>query len=322
MPTPIAIATWPFGLQAAKRALELLVAGQAPLDAAIAGAKLVEDDRAVRSVGFGSVPDRVGRLTLDSCVMVGKTLECGAVAGLEHIRNASAVAKRVMEKTPHVLLVGEGAKWFALEQGFKLEMPHTVESIQMWFDKRPGQKPLPGNLPQPGAPEQARVSSPDDINVPLNGADFGEWNHDTVTVLAANAKGELGGVCTTSGLAYKLPGRVGDSPLIGCGLYVDDEVGAAGATGVGEEVIRVGGAHLILNAMRQGKSVQDACVFACKVLHRAAARRGVHTAEVAFLALSPKGDIGAAATPGTNFEYGVARAGKVEQVKAVEVGAD
>ena len=218
--------------------------------------------------------------------MVGKTLECGAVAGLEHIRNASAVAKRVMEKTPHVLLVGEGAKWFALEQGFKLEMPHTVESIQMWFDKRPGKKPLPGNLPQPGAP--AKESSPDDINVPLNGADFGEWNHDTVTVLAANARGELGGVCTTSGLAYKLPGRVGDSPLIGCGLYVDDEVGAAGATGVGEEVIRVGGAHLILNSMRQGKSVQDACVFACKVLHRAAARRGVHTAEVAFLASAPR----------------------------------
>ena len=294
MAEPVAIATWPFGKLATDLAGPKLKSGTPALDAVIAGAQIVENDLTVRSVGFGSLPDRIGRLTLDSCVMDGKSLSCGAVAALEHIRSASAVARRVMEKTPHVLIVGEGAKWFALEQGFKLEMPHTVEALREWFEKHPDQEKKPGQ--RDNAPE------PQDINVD-------ERNHDTVTVLGLDTAGHLGGVCTTSGLAYKRPGRVGDSPIIGAGLYVDDEAGAAGATGVGEEIIRIGGSLFIVEQMRGGATPQEACERACKRVHAAAARRGVHTARVAFLALDPKGRVGAACTPQTGFQYAISRGG-------------
>src|SRR5262249_25492563 len=161
-------------------------------------------------------------------------LACGAVAGLEHIKHPAALARRVMEKTPHVMLVGEGAKWFALQQGFPLEMPYTPETIKEWIDNHPDRRKKKGGKNEP--PQMAH--DPSDINID-------EHNHDTVTVLALDQKGHLGGVCTTSGLAYKLPGRVGDSPIIGAGLYVDDQAGAAGATGVGEEIIRIGGSLFI-----------------------------------------------------------------------------
>ena len=311
MADPVVIATWPFGRTAAEVAGKALAAGDTALDAVLAGAKAVEDDPAVKSVGFGSLPDRLGRLTQDACVMDGKTLKCGAVACLEHVRNASAVARRVMDKTPHVLLVGEGAKWFAIQQGFPLEMPHTAESIREWFDKHPDQK----KGERKDAPPEPK--GPEDINVPV-----GEWNHDTVTVLGRDKDGNLGGVCSTSGLAYKLPGRVGDSPLIGAGLYVDDLAGAAGATGVGEEIIRVGGSLFVVEQMRAGKTPQEACELAAKRVNAAAARRGVHPAKCAFLALSPKGEVGAAATLDTNFEYAVNKGGKVEMYKAKEIGPE
>jgi len=318
MPEPIAIATWPFGKLAAETALKSLAGGNPALDAALAGAQAVEDDYSIRtSVGFGSLPDRLGRLTLDACVMDGKTLSCGAVAALEHIKHPAALARRVMEKTPHVLLVGEGAKWFALQQGFPLEVPYTVEAIKEWLEKHPDfkKKDAPGT-PAPGAPkEPVRYDNPSDINVD-------EHNHDTVTVLTQDKKGNLGGVCTTSGLAYKLPGRVGDSPIIGAGLYVDDLAGAAGATGVGEEIIRIGGSLFIVEQMRGGKSPQEACELACKRANAAAGRRGVHPAAVAFLALDPKGNVGAACTTGTNFKYAVGRGGKVEMLQAKEVGPE
>jgi isoaspartyl peptidase/L-asparaginase-like protein (Ntn-hydrolase superfamily) len=143
-----------------------------------------------------------------------------------------------------------------------------------------------------------------------------------VTVLTLDKKGNLGGCCTTSGLAFKLPGRVGDSPLIGSGLYVDDLAGAAGATGVGEEIIRIGGSLFIVEQLRAGKSPQEACELACKRANAAAGRRGVHPAEVAFLALDPKGNVGAACTAKTNFRYAVGRGEKVEMVQAKEVAAD
>jgi isoaspartyl peptidase/L-asparaginase-like protein (Ntn-hydrolase superfamily) len=146
--------------------------------------------------------------------------------------------------------------------------------------------------------------------------------HDTVTVLALDRKGSLGGVCTTSGLAHKLPGRVGDSPLIGAGLYVDDTAGAAGGTGVGEEIIRIGGSLLIVEAMRAGKGPQEACEQAARKVNAVAVRRGVHPAKVAFLALDPKGRWGAACTRGTNFKYAVGRAGKVELLQAREIGPE
>ena len=319
MPEPVTIATWPFGKLAAETALKALVKGDAALDAALAGAQAVEDDTSIRnSVGFGSLPDRLGRVTLDACVMDGRTLACGGVACVEHIRHPAALARRVMEKTPHVLLVADGAKWFALQQGFPLEVPYTADSIKEWLEKHPDRQ----KKDKPGKEPTAADRAPDgasDINVQW-GSSAGEFNHDTVTVLALDKKGHLGGVCTTSGLAYKLPGRVGDSPLIGAGLYVDDEAGAAGATGVGEEVIRIGGSLFIVEQMRAGKSAQEACELACKRANAAAGRRGVHPQRVGFLALDPKGGVGAACTEKTDFKYAVGRGGKVELLQAKEVG--
>jgi isoaspartyl peptidase/L-asparaginase-like protein (Ntn-hydrolase superfamily) len=312
MPEPITIATWPFGRAAVAAAMKVLAKGEPALDAALAGAQAVEDDLSIRtSVGFGSLPDRLGRLTLDACLMDGRTLQCGAVACVEHIKHPAALARRVMEKTRHVLLVGEGAKWFALQQGFPLEVPYTAESIKEWLDKHPDARKGGGAPPkEEGKKEECGA---DVINV-------NEFNHDTVTVLSLDAKGHLGGVCTTSGLAYKLPGRVGDSPIIGAGLYVDDEAGAAGATGVGEEIIRINGSAFIVEQMRAGKSPQEACELACKRANAAAGRRGVHPAEVAFLALSPKGEVGAACTAKTDFKYAVGRGDKVELLQAKEIG--
>src|SRR5207247_4335416 len=159
MPDPVVIATWPFGKLAAETALKALVKGEPALDAAGAGAQAVEDDYSIRtSVGFGSLPDRLGRLTLDACLMDGKTLACGAVACVEHVKHPAALARRVMEKTPHVLLVGEAAKWFALQQGFPLEVPYTAESIKQWLDKHPDlkKKGEPG-ASAPGVPAKPPV---------------------------------------------------------------------------------------------------------------------------------------------------------------------
>jgi N4-(beta-N-acetylglucosaminyl)-L-asparaginase len=280
---PVVIATWPFGRTAVEIASKLLAAGKAPLDAALAGAQAVEDDPKVHSVGFGGIGNSIGTVSLDACVMDGKTLDCGSVAGVENIRHVAALAKKVYEKTPHVMLVGKGAEWFAIQNGFPLETLLTPESVALWEKDRPKKK-----------------------------------GHDTVTVLANDGKGRLGGVCTTSGLSYKLPGRVGDSPLIGAGLYVDDEAGAAGATGVGEEIIRIGGAIFMVEQMRAGKSAQEATELAVKRAVAAAVRRGQHPAKVAFLAMSPKGDVGAACTQGTDFKYAVARGERVEMLPAKE----
>ncbi len=292
MPTFAVIATWPFGQTAVRTALLLLRQGRPALDAALAGAQAVEDDPAVRSVGYGGLPNAVGTVQLDACVMDGRTLSCGGVAALENVRHPAALARRVMERTPHVLLVGEGARLFAIKEGVPLESLLTPESLAEWQKIRPKPARLPGS------------------------------SHDTVTILALDQKGSLGGVCTTSGLAHKLPGRVGDSPLIGAGLYVDDTAGAAGATGVGEEIIRVGGSFFIVEAMRQGRSPQQACELAVRRIHTAAHRRGVHPARVAFLALDPKGRTGAACTPQTNFQYALSRGNKVELLKAPEIEAE
>ena len=302
MPEPIVIATWPFGKLAADVALKLLAQGKPALDAAIAGAQSVEDDPTVRSVGYGGLANAIGTVSLDACLMDGKTLNCGAVAGVENIRHVAALARKVMEKTPHILLVGEGAKWFAMENGFPLESLNTPESVAEW------QKNLPKDrkpLTHPGSKELGDPSK----------------SHDTVTVLALDKEGNLGGVCSTSGLAYKLPGRVGDSPIIGAALYVDNLAGAAGATGVGEEIIRIAGSFYITELIRSGKSAQEACEAAVMRVNDTAVRRGVHPARIAFLALDPKGNPGAACTKMTDFKYAVGRNGKVELIQAKDLGA-
>jgi N4-(beta-N-acetylglucosaminyl)-L-asparaginase len=296
MPDFVVVATWPFGQTAVKIASQLLQADKSALDAALAGAQAVEDDPKVHSVGFAGLGNAIGTVQLDACVMDGQTLACGGVAGLENVRHAAALARRVMEKTPHVLLVGRGAQQFAMLQGFPLETLHTPESVAQWEKMRPKARPAP----------QSPMGAP-------------EGSHDTVAVLALDRKGSLGGVCTTSGLAHKLPGRVGDSPLIGSGLYVDNTAGAAGATGTGEEIIRIGGSLLIVEAMRGGKSPQEACELAVRKVNAVAVRRGVHPERVAFLALDPRGRIGAACTEKTNFQFAVARPGSMELLKAKEI---
>jgi isoaspartyl peptidase/L-asparaginase-like protein (Ntn-hydrolase superfamily) len=304
MPDYAVVATWPFGRTAVKAAVPLLEAGKPALDAAIEGAQAVEDDPTVHSVGFGGLGNALGTVQLDACVMDGETLACGGVAGLENVRHPAALARRVMDKTPHVLLVGEGARLFALQQGFPLETLLTPESVAEWYKTRPKARPADG--PAKLVPNPGDQASPD--------------NHDTVTVLALDRKGSLGGACSTSGMAHKLPGRVGDSPLIGAGLYVDNQGGAAGGTGVGEEIIRVGGSFLIVEQLRAGKTPQEACEFAVRRVVAVAVRRGVHPTSVAFLALDPKGRVGAACTEGANFQYAVGRPGGVELLKAKEVG--
>ncbi len=286
---PVVLATWKFGEIAARTALPLLTQGRSALDAALAGAQAVEDDPAVNSVGYGGLANRIGTVSLDACVMEGKTLNCGAVAGVENIRHVAALARCVMEKTPHLLLVGEGARLFAVQNGFPLECLHTPESVATWEKRR-------------------RDKSERHLT------------HDTVTVLTLDQTGSLAGVCTTSGLSHKLPGRVGDSPIIGAGLYVDDSAGAAGATGVGEEILRIGASLLMVEALRAGKSPQQACELAAQRVLDLARRRGVAPAHVAFLALDPSGRTGAACTKGSDFHYAVGRVGTMDVLPAISVG--
>jgi len=290
----IAIATWEWGQTAVRTAAPLLQQGKTALDAALAGAQAVEDDPKVHSVGYGAIGNSIGTVSLDACVMDGKTMGCGAVAGVENIRHVAALARKVMEKTPHNLLVGLGAQQFALQNGFPLQTLITPECVALWEKKQPREG---GSGPQKAPmPELAH-------------------NHDTVSVLARDSQGNLAGVCTTSGLSYKLPGRVGDSPLIGHGLYVDNTAGAAGGTGIGEEIIRINGSFSIVESMRAGKSAQEACEIAIRRVHALAARRGVHPSEVSFIALDKNGQVGNACTPDAKFVYAVTRPSGVELLK-------
>lgn len=298
MSKSIAIATWTFGRIAVEAAENVLAKGGTALDAAIAGAQAVEDDPTVNSVGYGGLGDASGVVTLDASVMEGRTLSCGGVAGVENVRHVAALARRVMEATPHVLLVGNGAQQFAIQQGFPLEPLHTAASVAEWEQRKA--KAVPGQLvPHPGA--------------------GGEGDHDTVTVLARDVHGDLAGCCTTSGLAFRLPGRIGDSPIIGAGLYADNEVGAAGATGVGEEVVRICGSATVIEAMRNGASAQEACEAAARRVVAVAKRRGVPAVHLAFLALDRNGVPGACCTAGTTFHYAVAVGSAIKLLKAVEV---
>ena len=227
---PVVLSTWNFGLQANAEAWKILSNEGRALDAVEAGAKVPERDASETSVGLGGLPDRDGHVTLDACIM-DENGRCGSVACLEHIVHAISVARLVMEKTPHVMLVGDGALQFALANGFKKQNLLTKASEKAWkeWTKSSAYKPI--------------------INVE---------NHDTIGIIALDTQGNLSGACTTSGLAYKMHGRVGDSPIIGAGLYVDNEVGAATATGVGEEVIRIVGCHLVVELMRQGNPPEQA----------------------------------------------------------------
>ncbi|MEH6512432.1 N(4)-(beta-N-acetylglucosaminyl)-L-asparaginase [Maribacter arcticus] len=258
---PIAICTWDFGNATAK-AWEVLKNGGSSLDAVHQGVMVEENDLKNSTVGNGGRPDRDGNVTLDACIM-DKDGNCGAVLAMQNIANPISVARKVMEETPHVMLAGKGAEQFAYEQGFEKTDLLTEESKEAWakWKETSQYKPI--------------------INIE---------NHDTIGMLAIDEKGDISGACTTSGMAYKMAGRVGDSPIIGAGLFVDNEVGAATATGVGEEVVRTVGSFLIVELMRQGKSPQEACEEGVKRI--IAKNKDKQDFQIGFIAINKKGETG------------------------------
>ncbi|MDB5121245.1 MAG: Asparaginase [Sphingobacteriales bacterium] len=293
---PIVISTWDFGIAANAAAWEVLKKNGRALDAVEQGVHVPEADPKNRSVGYGGNPDRDGKVTLDACIM-DEFGNCGSVAALEHIMHPISVARKVMEKTPHVMLVGEGALQFALEQGFQKINLLTKESEEAW------KKWLKTAKYEPVINIENKSFSPKKL--PGN-----QYNHDTIGMLAMDAKGNLSGACTTSGMAYKMHGRVGDSPIIGAGLYVDNEIGGATSTGVGEEVIRNVGSFLVVELMRQGYPPEEACKEAVMRI----IKRKPDTAkeiQVGFLALNKKGEYGAYAIQ-QGFSYAVCNAANQE----------
>tara|TARA_R110000796_G_scaffold37722_4_gene95436 strand:- start:354199 stop:355185 length:987 start_codon:yes stop_codon:yes gene_type:complete len=258
---PIVVCTWNFHNATAK-AWEVLEKGGSSLDAVEQGVMTEEADVNNNTVGVGGRPDRDGHVTLDACIM-DKDANCGAVLCMENIAHPVSVARKVMEKTPHIYLAGAGAEQFAYEQGFPKVDLLTEKSKQDWLEwkKTSEYKPI--------------------INIE---------NHDTIGMLAIDKNGDLSGACTTSGMAYKVRGRVGDSPMIGAGLFVDNEVGAATATGVGEEVVRTVGSFLIVELMRQGKSPQEACEEGVKRIMEK--NKDKQDFQIGFLAINKKGETG------------------------------
>lgn len=280
---PIIMSTWDHGVAANKVGFRLMEKGGAALDAVEQGVMVVESDPDVRTVGMGGYPDREGHVTLDACIMKGNG-DCGAVAFLQKIKNPIAVARKVMEKTPHIMLVGAGARQFALENGFKEEELLTEaskEDYQEWL-KTSNYKPL--------------------INIE---------NHDTISTLAIDKKGIMAGACTTSGAAWKMHGRVGDSPIIGAGLFLDGAVGGACATGLGEEVIRTAGSAMVVEMMRNGKTPQQACEAIVQRIVQRHEKPG--DVQVGFMAMDRNGRTGAYSVQ-KGFTYAV-KTSTMEELK-------
>lgn len=294
---PIVLSTWDAGLEANKGAWEILGKGGRALDAVEAGVMVTENSQNC-CVGLGANPDRDGFVTLDACIM-DENYNCGSVAFLERIKHPISVARRVMEKTPHVMLVGSGAQQFAVAEGFPLEEQKLSPDAQRNYDnwlKKSEYKPPAINVE---STENKTGHGPFAPAV----LDSGEWNHDTIGMVAMDTNGNLSGSCTTSGAGFKMRGRLGDSPIIGAGLFVDNEVGACTATGQGEDVIRVAGSHSVIELMRQGLSPEAACK---KIIERIVKIKGekAKDIQVAFLALNKKGQVGAYAIH-KGFSYAV-----------------
>ncbi|MEO7983898.1 MAG: N(4)-(beta-N-acetylglucosaminyl)-L-asparaginase [Bacteroidota bacterium] len=301
---PVVISTWDAGLRANKAAWEILNMGGRALDAVEQGVMVTESEQNC-CVGLGANPDRDGFVTLDACIM-DEFSNCGSVAFLERIKHPVSVARRVMEKTPHVMLVGSGAQQFAVAEGFPLEeqklSPEAQKNYNNWL-KKSEYKPPMINVESKGHGPFAPAK-----------LDSGEWNHDTIGMVAMDAKGNLSGSCTTSGAGFKMRGRLGDSPIIGAGLFVDNEVGACTATGQGEDVIRVAGSHTVVELMRQGFSPEAACK---KAIERIIKIKGgkIKDIQVAFLAVNKKGAVGAYSIY-KGFEYAIRNNELEKMVKA------
>lgn len=286
---PVAVlSTWDFGQAANRAALAALRAGGSALDAVEAGARVPEADPAIHTVGYGGYPDRDGRVTLDAIIME-ENGGVGAVAALEDVVHAVSVARAVMEKTPHTLLAGEGATRFALEQGMPRVNLLTPEAETAWREW------LKTSRYRPVANIENRLPGPPGSSL----------NHDTIGIMARARDGSMAAACTTSGMAFKMRGRIGDSPQAGCGLFIEKGVGAAASSGVGEEVTRIAGTARVVASMRSGLSPQAACEEAVRHIARL---RGdaVKGMQVGFLALGSRGDVGAYALL-RGFTYAVTR---------------
>lgn len=279
---PVVISTWNHGIPANAAAWEILTKNGRALDAVEKGVSVTESDPKISSVGYGGLPDRDGYVTLDACIM-DENLNGGSVACIEHIKNPISVARLVMEKTPHVMLVGDGALNFALENGFKKENLLTEESKKAWENWKKENNYTP----------------------------VGEENHDTIGMVALDKSGNLSGACTTSGLAWKIHGRVGDSPILGAGLYVDNEVGGAASTGVGEAVMRTCGSYLVVELMRAGKTPDEACKIAVERIM--AKNMNYNDLQVGFIALNKNGEVGGYAIK-KGFQYALYADGKNELI--------
>jgi len=307
---PIVISTWDAGLEANKGAWKILGNGGRALDAVEAGVMVTESTQSC-CVGLGANPDRDGFVTLDASIM-DENFNCGSVAFLERIKHPISVARRVMEKTPHVMLVGSGAQEFAIAEGFPLEDGKLSEDAEKnykkWLEKSE-YKPII-NIEN----KKSSAFAPSKIN--------GEWNHDTIGMVAMDANGNLSGSCTTSGMGFKMRGRLGDSPIIGAGLFVDNEVGAVTATGQGEDVIRICGSHSVIEFMRQGLSPEAACKKAVERIMKIKGE-GAKQIQVAFLALNKKGEVGAYAIQ-KGFSYAIKnnKEEKMVSAKSVLQGSD
>jgi isoaspartyl peptidase/L-asparaginase-like protein (Ntn-hydrolase superfamily) len=260
------ISTWSHGMPANAAAWEVLKNGGSSLDAVEAGAKQTESDVTNRSVGIGGLPDRSGKVTLDACIMDWEA-NCGSVGFLEGIAHPISVARHIMEHTPHVMLVGAGAKSYALKNGFTTIKTPVKEAKEAW--------------------KKWMKENKDSLKKPA----INHENHDTIGLLAIDELGRISGACTTSGWAYKLPGRLGDSPIIGAGLFVDQEVGGATATGLGESVIRIAGSHTVVELMRQGRTPQEACKETVERLIRK--HKDLTGLQCAFIAINTAGEVGA-----------------------------
>jgi isoaspartyl peptidase/L-asparaginase-like protein (Ntn-hydrolase superfamily) len=262
---PIVISTWIHGLDANKAAWEVLSKGGKAIDAVEKGVRVTENDLTNRSVGIGGRPDRDGHVTLDACIMDEQS-RCGSVAFLEGIKHPISVARAVMEKTQHVMLVGEGAHKFAVENGFETAKTPLPEVKKEWQEWKKENKDL------------------------FKKPEINHENHDTIGMIAMDANGDFSGACTTSGWAYKLHGRVGDSPIIGAGLFIDNEVGAATATGLGEAIIRIAGSHTVVELMRHGYSPMEACKEAVnRIIQKHKDLKGL---QCCFLAIDKQGNVG------------------------------
>ena len=262
---PLIISTWNHGLSANEAAWKALKEGKPALDAVEAGVMIPEGDPNIQTVGYGGFPDRDGKVTLDACIMDHNS-NAGSVCFVQNFKHPVSIAKKVLQETPHVMLAGSGAEEFALEQGFKKENLLTPESEKAWKEWLEKSKYQPV------------------INIE---------NHDTISMLILDAEGNLTGACTTSGAAWKMHGRVGDSPIIGAGLFLDNEIGAAAATGLGEAVMRTAGSAMVVEQMRMGKSPLEACKeIVERIYKKYQGNKDMEFLQVGFIAVNKNGEYG------------------------------